>query len=334
MRKFYYERLDEENQKFYKEIVKGLENGWHRITLYGLTDQEQFVKCIDAVEEDLPYLFFVDHCKTRYYIHSDYIEYVPKYLYEGQALLDKQRELEEIVQRILNSMPMEKLNTVSAKCLWLHNYLVRNCVYDHEAYNDDSITGSPYSIEGVFFKQKAVCQGIALAYRYLCERVNVEAIVASGYSFEPGKKESVLHAWNIVRVGEESIQVDVTWDMCLSPKNRPIRYDYFFLPDVDMIQDHTYVDYPVCRNRNINLFQYTHTSFETVDELKSYVDTLEKEIEKKDVYVYFKMKKWEESDRELAKIVARYIMRKWKKNLAYTYSRNETQSIYLFHYYI
>ena len=106
-----------------------------------------------------------------------------------------------------------------------------------------------------------------MAYRYLCNMIDVESIVARGNSLKPGDKNYERHAWNIVKVGDAAIHVDITWDMCLTKEKEPIRYDYYFLPDIEMMRDHQYVKYPICRNREISMFHYAHTFFSSIEEL-------------------------------------------------------------------
>ena len=77
------------------------------------------------------------------------------------------------------------------------------------------------TIEGVFLKRKAVCQGIAMAYRCLCIKIGIESIVVRGNSLKPGDTNYERYAWNIIKVGESSIHVDITWDMCLTNKGCP-----------------------------------------------------------------------------------------------------------------
>lgn len=127
--------------------------------------------------------------------------------------------------------------------MWLHNYIVKYCEYNDETIKIGMdikkrilydmckelcvhINGCPVkrvriTIEGVFLKRKAVCQGIAMAYRCLCIKIGIESIVVRGNSLKPGDTNYERYAWNIIKVGESSIHVDITWDMCLTNKGCP-----------------------------------------------------------------------------------------------------------------
>ena len=287
------------------------------------------MKCIEAVKYDFVELFYVDFSYITWTSHNDYLEYIPKYIYEG---IDRDQKIKSISFGIIDSMPKNRKMTVYDKCLWLHNYVVRNCEYNSEAIKDNASIRSAYSIEGVFLEKKAVCQGIAMAYRYLCNMLGVESIVAQGNSLKPGNKNYERHAWNIVRVSDAAIHVDVTWDMCLTKDNEPIRYDYFFLPDIEMMRDHQYVKYPICRNREISMFHYTNTFFNSIEELKKYIDMEDKRIRRKEYFLHFKMKNRKEDKKEVGSILSDYIMSKVNKSFSYSCSLNEAQSVFMFHF--
>ncbi|MBQ9990283.1 MAG: hypothetical protein IJP31_05000 [Lachnospiraceae bacterium] len=52
------------------------------------------------------------------------------------------------------------------------------------------IPDSSFSAYGVFVEEIAVCQGYALAYKLLCDRVGIECYMVTS--------DSMNHAWNIV----------------------------------------------------------------------------------------------------------------------------------------
>lgn len=85
----------------------------------------------------------------------------------------------------------------------LHDYLVRNCVYDRSAVNE---AASPSrTAYGALANGKAVCQGYSLAYKLLLRRAGVPAVYVGS--------DSMQHAWNMVQMENNAwYHVDVTWD--------------------------------------------------------------------------------------------------------------------------
>lgn len=68
--------------------------------------------------------------------------------------------------------------------------------------------GASHNILGVFAYHKAQCEGIAKAVKVLLNAVDVKCIVVMGDSVKNGR--SVPHAWNIVDIGADPYQLDVT----------------------------------------------------------------------------------------------------------------------------
>lgn len=85
----------------------------------------------------------------------------------------------------------------------LHDYLVRNCVYDRSAVNE--AVSPSRTAYGALANGKAVCQGYSLACKLLLRRAGVPAVYVGS--------DSMQHAWNMVQMENNAwYHVDVTWD--------------------------------------------------------------------------------------------------------------------------
>lgn len=247
----YYEScLSQTERKFYLKILDALQSRLLFVKAEGITDMKSFQKCILAVQYDYPNLFYVDFSHYTYVAYDDGWEYRLQYLYEKEETLRKQKVINELIHRIALELKKRNLSSAYQKCGYIHSYLIRNCTYDYTALDDSNKRRITYSIEGPLLEKTGVCQGMALAYRLICMKFGIEAIVVKGVSLRPRTTTYERHAWNLIRVGESAAQVDVTWNMCLTSNGWPIRYDYFFLPDIEMMRDHQYVGYPICRKLN------------------------------------------------------------------------------------
>lgn len=101
------------------------------------------------------------------------------------------------------SVVMEDMTDVQ-KAVALHDYLVVNCEYDYENYLNNAIPAESYTAYGALVKGTAVCQGYALAYKYLLQEVGIPCYMVSS--------STMNHAWNMVELDGQLYQVDVTWD--------------------------------------------------------------------------------------------------------------------------
>lgn len=331
---YYGSCLSQIERKFYLKILDAFQNRLLFVKADGITDTKSFQKCISAVQYDYPNLFYVDFSHYTYVAYDDGWEYRPQYLYEKEEALRKQKAINELIQRIVFELKKRKLSSVYQKCGYIHSYLVRNCTYDYDALDDSDKRRIAYTIEGPLLEKTGVCQGIALAYRFICMNCGIEAIVVKGVSLRPGTTTYEGHAWNIIRVGESAAQVDVTWDMCLTSNDWPIRYDYFFLPDIEMMRDHQYVGYPICRKLNSSYFERSRSQFKEMKDLDGFIGKVFKDNKSWDdpgtYYFQFKMTNRKETEDDIQNHVRDLIRKATDKGYLYSVSTNSPQSVFAY----
>lgn len=89
-------------------------------------------------------------------------------------------------------------------------------------------------------------------------------------------RQSVPHAWNIVNIGEEPYQLDVTWDIgTMGQSKHHIAHDYFNLTDELMNQDHKAdSSLPECKSKKANYYVQRGCSFQMRHRLMAHIDRL------------------------------------------------------------
>lgn len=85
------------------------------------------------------------------------------------------------------------------KALLLHDRLAVSTEYDFTG--TDRVIHTAY---GALGNERAVCQGYAMAYMYLLQRVGIKNYYCAS--------DALNHGWNIVYIGGKAYHVDVTWD--------------------------------------------------------------------------------------------------------------------------
>ncbi|MCM1267979.1 MAG: InlB B-repeat-containing protein [Bacteroidales bacterium] len=90
------------------------------------------------------------------------------------------------------------------KAIVLHDYLTVNCEYDYDNLNANTVPSASYTAYGILVNRIAVCQGYALAYKYLLNREGIDCYMVTS--------DSMNHAWNMIVLNGTYYQVDVTWD--------------------------------------------------------------------------------------------------------------------------
>ena len=117
----------------------------------------------------------------------------------------------------------------------VYAYFVKNFEY---AYNLESDLRY-HSAISVFMYRKSVCEGFALAFANVLNRLGIPCGIVTGYSSLDGTFGA--HAWNIVELDRKYYHLDVTWDICTKEKEIDT-FDYFFLDDSLVRKDHQWND--------------------------------------------------------------------------------------------
>jgi hypothetical protein len=160
--------------------------------------------------------------------------------------------------------------------------VVKSVAYDYDALKASDCFNA-HSIVGAFLDRKAVCEGIAKAFKLLCNEFGIKCIVVIGKADKNGVfSENKYHAWNLVKIGEESYHVDVTWDNMYDTDIHHISYDYFNVTTKEILLDHQPigVDLPFCDSTRLNYFYNTRSYVSTYLEL---VDLISDRFEAKEI---------------------------------------------------
>jgi len=111
----------------------------------------------------------------------------------------------------------------------LHDYLVRNTVYDDMG----SEILAPHMEKSVIFDGRGVCDGYANAFKVLANAAGLECKVITGFV---GEGPDNGHAWNQIKIDGKWYNIDVTWDD--PDRSGVILYDYFCKSDNVFSREH------------------------------------------------------------------------------------------------
>lgn len=137
------------------------------------------------------------------------------------------------------------------KAVVLHDYLTINCEYDYENYLAGKIPFESYSAYGTLVNHTAVCQGYALAYKYLLNQVGIDCYMVSS--------DTMNHAWNMVVLDGQYYQVDVTWDDPVWDKIGRSVHTYMFRSDNAFAK---HQDWQVTSGNSVVGYQATDTRYD------------------------------------------------------------------------
>lgn len=195
---YYFKQLNEEEQRVYRELLKGI-RAREKDFYLTLSQDDSIDRCYHAVLKDHPEIFWVHNHEKIYkttYSDSDYCTFTPGYIYTDSEISEIQNAMEAGFQEVSSLIPADASDYEKVRIVY--TYVIDNTQY--QASDDDQ------SIAGVFWKKEAVCAGYAGAVQYLLERIGVPCIYVDGST--QGSTEG--HAWNIVKLDGEYYYVDAT----------------------------------------------------------------------------------------------------------------------------
>ena len=195
---YYFKQLNEEEQRVYREFLKGI-RAREKDFYLTLSQDDSIDRCYHAVLKDHPERFWVHNHEKIYkttYSDSDYCTFTPGYIYTESEISEIQNAMEAGFQEVSSLIPADASDYEKVRIVY--TYVIDNTQY--QASDDDQ------SIAGVFWKKEAVCAGYAGAVQYLLERIGVPCIYVDGST--QGSTEG--HAWNIVKLDGEYYYVDAT----------------------------------------------------------------------------------------------------------------------------
>ncbi len=262
---YYYDRLDEEQQILYAQILLILTQSEADITV-SETDGDRLDMVFQAVLADHPEIFYVTGYTYTQYLLDTQVQRIcmsGTYTLNPEQIVDKQAQIDRIVEECLSGLPAED---DFAKLCYLYEYIIDHTDYFLNAPDNQNICS-------VFLQGQSVCQGYAKAYQYLCRAAGIEATLVTGSIKENGYG----HAWNLVSSNGAYYYVDVTWgDASYTSGTEAVttgvpgvNYEYLCITTDQIAKTHeidTIVPMPHCVAKEDNYYVRKQADFAVFDE--------------------------------------------------------------------
>ena len=306
--RYYYYRLNDTEKAIYARLFKGVQSHAPEIRLDGEKLEANAVeKAYRAITLDNPLLYYLG--KLEYAIDDSGVTMKPCYDCRPETVAENNKNIQKSVKQIFSRLDMNHLDEYE-KEKRIHDYLVTHTDYDYEALDTDKRERvlAAHSIIGIFSRQQAVCEGTAKACKLLLNVANIKCLVVTGKATHPrdGMADAdSSHAWNIVRIGNRSYHLDVTWDAIRSSDSY-ICYDYLNVPERAIRIDHTgFSGMPDCTGWEANFHVRSGLMFSDTQNLKDY---LRRELFRGARSFHFRMLRPDKPMADIVEDAARYLM--------------------------
>lgn len=197
---------------------------------------------------------------------TDSSELIINSCYTAADVLSMMRETDDALREFYANLP-SGLSPYERE-EYVYRYIIDNTVYDEDinstrTYGDEH--PSLFNLYGVMVDHKAVCEGYAYSFDYLCSGLGVDTVCICGTTDsekdkDVGEAASDLHIWNAVELDGDWYMVDCTWDDLDNDEDYGEVYTY--LNDTDEIMS---IDHRVDKT-------YAQLSDEEYQALTSYVN--------------------------------------------------------------
>lgn len=144
-----------------------------------------------------------------------------------EDLRDRKKEFESAAAGFMQGL--EDTDNDRDRAAAIYERIASQTRYEAEALNGDTYE-SGHTAYSVISENRGVCDGIALAYKYLLSECGIRCIVI------PGESEGAAHVWNTVYWDDSWHETDPTWDTA-SEGNDSMQY--FDLTTEEMDKDHS-----------------------------------------------------------------------------------------------
>ena len=253
--KYAYSTLTTKQKKLYEAIYGCVKahKGTVDVSDLGCTSSD-LEKAFYAMDYENPQFFWLASGYSYSYSGSTINSVTPSYGRTKTEAASIAPQLEAAAEKIIDGALA--LETEFERVVYIHDAIVNMTTYRS--------SGGEYKrdVDGPLVNGYALCEGYSKAFAYLCQSIGIECFCVSGTS-------SGSHMWNVVKLGGDWYQMDVTFDDPTG-STPTCNYNYFALTTAHMCEDHKIENpftVPSCVDTEYNYYVASGvTRYEEADE--------------------------------------------------------------------
>lgn len=217
-----------------------INNGWREFTFYC---PEEYKNCVSDATKISGDELILTHLNN--YVHpfnsftnikssiNDNGEITLKvfYLYSEKRI----NEITEKVEEILNNLNVNDLEDYD-KIKTVHDYIINNVKYDVDRNEVNDSKYESYNAYGPLFQGYATCNGYTDLMAIFLTKMGFD-----NYKIATTKDEisysNTGHIWNAVKVNDEWLHLDLTWDDPVSDDKKDYLFHTYFLVSTEAMME-------------------------------------------------------------------------------------------------
>lgn len=222
----YRTMLSQNGKKIYNQVYENAMLVNESFALINTVKSDELEDVMCAVYNDHPELFWLETSYSYGYKENGDVVSV-------NLVFNMEKDEVDAARNKFNNSAMAVISETKfidddlEKEKYVHDYIINNVVYDE----DSELNQSAYS---ALVNGSSVCAGYARAFQYIMIEIGIPCYYCTGYA------NGGDHAWNLVVVDGELMNVDVSWDDSDSDRvSEAVRYKYFNLENSEIEETHT-----------------------------------------------------------------------------------------------
>ncbi len=213
-------------------IFSVINNGWKEFTFYCPSEYQECVSDIAHITKDEIVLTHINNFvhpynsfKTIKTSISDSGEITLNVIYLYTE--DEIKVINNYVDKVIKELYSEDKNDYE-NLKAIHDYIINNTKYDIERNDTGDSKYKSYNAYGPVVDGLATCNGYADLMAIILSKLGYENFKVATTS-EEISYESNGHVWNAVKIGDEWLHLDLTWDDPVSNDGKDYLYHKYFL---------------------------------------------------------------------------------------------------------
>lgn len=172
--KFYYDKIPEIKKDVYMQMYKGLREHKKRIIIKtdtSIISSDDLMYVFKCLYNDTPSFYFVDLSLCKFIkIPTGYV-FIKDFIYSEEKIKGYDKVIIDGLKIFKEHYIKDEMSDYEKEMV-IHDYLVKTVTYDEKSIKEEEQRirhGEIYNILGPLLRKKAVCWGIACAFKLICD---------------------------------------------------------------------------------------------------------------------------------------------------------------------